>query len=722
MKNLVFTEQSIVQIANDFDADFLVTGELNTSDLFYKINLSTDIEVILTGNKKDSNLDTLPLIVIDKSLFYTINNHNLICETLLEIHSMVLRFNQNKNLRCYIPSKIYCKDNQIVLRVEKFHVFILVNAKNSNSFFVFDATESKSKRIEDSQPNFHFFDQIMASRNQIKEMYQEAKNSKELQFKDNYNFDMVFLTSQQQNYTYQQWLNVLSGTQKAFLNKDISKGIKLKGPAGTGKTLAMELKAIKLIKENPNVKILFTCHSWSVAFQVSDFISGLDFEASNNIDVIPLLTLAQERVAEKTLDAITLGDDSFTGKIEQIKLLNEIILTYQKNDWRIMEAECSDNFKTNFNSITSNNNNYTWDIMIEISCIIGANGIMPNTFDFNKYDKLERRLWMMPLENQTDRKVVFDIYCKLMTRLEEDGKITTDQIFNDYINFLTTYTWFRLRKKEGYDYIFIDEMQLFNAQEKLVLSYLTKKIEEYPILIMAMDPKQAVNEIYNDFGISDVFSNVNPEIEKSIGKSEEVLFDVVYRYTNEILSFLKHIDSCYPAMDFHEEWNNNIKKTISKQQGIKPNLFICNDIEDEIETAMKKAEEFSKNNRVAILSLQDNLFHSLQKKISDKTDYKIVDSIKISHTLKYVKRNIFVSKPSYVIGLQFDIVILLGCYSTYKETDPNQSYYIRRFLSDLYLGASRAKTSLLLMSNKNAPSIPFVLQNAIEKKIIDKIE
>ena len=349
MKNLVFTEQSIVQIANDFDADFLVTGELNTSDLFYKINLSTDIEVILTGNKKDSNLDTLPLIVIDKSLFYTINNHNLICETLLEIHSMVLRFNQNKNLRCYIPSKIYCKDNQIVLRVEKFHVFILVNAKNSNSFFVFDATESKSKRIEDSQPNFHFFDQIMASRNQIKEMYQEAKNSKELQFKDNYNFDMVFLTSQQQNYTYQQWLNVLSGTQKAFLNKDISKGIKLKGPAGTGKTLAMELKAIKLIKENPNVKILFTCHSWSVAFQVSDFISGLDFEASNNIDVIPLLTLAQERVAEKTLDAITLGDDSFTGKIEQIKLLNEIILTYQKNDWRIMEAECSDNFKTNFN-------------------------------------------------------------------------------------------------------------------------------------------------------------------------------------------------------------------------------------------------------------------------------------------------------------------------------------------------------------------------------------
>ena len=95
MKNLVFTEQSIVQIANNFDADFLVTGELNTADLFYKINLSTDIEVILTGNKKDSNLDTLPLIVIDKSLFYSINNHNLICETLLEIHSMVLRFKQN---------------------------------------------------------------------------------------------------------------------------------------------------------------------------------------------------------------------------------------------------------------------------------------------------------------------------------------------------------------------------------------------------------------------------------------------------------------------------------------------------------------------------------------------------------------------------------------------------------------------------------------------------
>ena len=75
-------------------------------------------------------------------------------------------------------------------------------------------------------------------------------------------------------------------------------------------------------------------------------------------------------------------------------------------------------------------------------------------------------------------------------------------------------------------------------------------------------------------------------------------------------------------------------------------------------------------------------------------------------------------KPSYVIGLQFEIIILVGCYNIYSETAPNQSGYKRRFLNDLYLGSSRAKNDLYLFSNKGDISIPDVIKTALENNIL----
>lgn len=724
MNNLVLTEQSILTIANSLTNDWIKNENIPNSESYYKISLKDDIDVIITGNSKDRHLETLPFIIVDR-IFFTVFAIDIsaLTDALFEIHSLTTRYNQKKNLLGYIPSKVYCKDNNIVLSVGEYHVFITVNVNNTGNFFVFGATKSKKEKIEDYKPDFKLFENVISERNNIKKLYEEELNTRQFALDDNYNFDLFFGDEKQQHYTFDDWMRVLSPMQKSFLAKNTSTGIRLYGPAGTGKTLVMELKAIKLFMENPEARILFTCHSWSVAFQVSDFISNLNSVAGNQIDVVPLLTLAQSKIQEKNLDAITLGDDNYSGKIEQIKILNSIILDYRKSDWVVQKKFCSKEFIENFESISSENNNYTWDIMIEISCNLMANGIMPNSFDFEKYNSLERRNWMIPLVAKYEKKVIFDIYCNLMNYLDSIGKITTDQIINDYINFLTTFTWLRLRKNEGYDFIFIDEMQLFNAQEKLALSYLTKNPEKYPVLIMAMDPKQSVEQIYSDYGITKIFNGVNPEIEKMMGESENVCLDAAYRYSRDILNFLKHIDSSYPAMDFMDNWNNNIKKVISKQiDGIKPKFILCENEESEINFAIKKAEELAGGMRVALLTLQDALFPKIIKKVENKNEFKIVDSLMITHTLKYVKRNIFISKPSYVIGLQFDAIILVGCYSIYKETQPNQSCYIRRFLSDLYLGSSRAKSMLFLVGNKTAPQIPSVLQNAINEKILDSME
>lgn len=718
MKNLVLTEQSIILVANSLDDQVLKSGELPNSEKYFKISIFSDTDVILSGNKKDSHIETLPFIVINKS-FFDIQDTSIISDALLEIQSLVVRYNQNHNLLGYIPSKAFCKNNRVVLTVKKYHIFIIVNTNQTGAFFVFKVTPVKKEKIEESIPDMDLFNSILKSRSQIEDLYHKQKTERRVLIEDDIKFDLYFNDEQQKSYTYEDWIKHLSHLQLAFLNKPAEKAIKLRGPAGTGKTLAMELKAIKLIKENPEARILFTCHSWAVACQVSDFISNLDFEIGKKIDAFPLLALAESKVPIGDYDTLILGDDSYSGKIEQIKLLSEIILNYKKSDWKLLQRKCSQEFVRQFNLISENNNNYTWDIMIEITCIIMANGFKPVPTDKEKYICLERRNWMLPLGTATEKEVVFSIYSKFIEKLEIDGKITSDQIINDYINILTMFSWFRARKKEGYDYIFVDEMQLFNAQEKAVLQYLTKDPQRYPVLIMAMDPKQSVDEVYSQFGITDVFNGMNPEIEKEFGCPVDICLAEAYRYTKQILRFLKHIDSAYPTLDFGDDWNNKIRNTSSNQEeGFLPKFYYYENKKNEIRKAIELANELSGSCRVAILSLQDDLFEMLISETKDNTNFKIIDSSKITHTLKHVKRNVFVSKPSYVIGLQFDIVILVGCYSIYNDNAPNQSCYRRRFLNDLYLGASRAKKDLYLFSNKEAVSIPDVIKTALDKKVI----
>lgn len=720
MKNLVLTEQSILLVANMINEDILKLEEFSNSDKYYKISISEKTDVILSGNTKDSHIETLPFIVIDNRFFKELNNQaSFISEALLEIQSLVVRYNQNHNLLGYIPSKVFCKGNRVVLSVDKYHIFIIVNTNQTGAFFVFKVTTSKNEHIEDSSPDMDLFNSVLKSRPTIEELYNKQKMERKILVEDDIKFDLYFNDEQQKSYTYEDWVKHLSHLQSAFLNKPAEKAIKLRGPAGTGKTLAMELKTIKLLREHPDSRILFTCHSWAVACQVSDFISNLDYDAGKRIDAFPLLALAESKVPTEGYDTLILGDDSYSGKIEQIKLLNEIILRYRRSDWKLLQAKCSKSFVEQFNSISDTNNNFTWDIMVEITCIIMANGFKPIPTDKEKYICLERRNWMLPLDTPSEKEVIFSIYKKLIEKLDSEGKMTSDQIINDYINILTMFSWYRARKNEGYDYIFVDEMQLFNAQEKAVLQYLTRDPQNYPVLIMALDPKQSVDEVYSEYGVTDVFKGMNPNTEKELGNPEDICLTEAYRYTKHILNFLKHIDSSYPTLDFGEDWNNKIKTISSKQEdGAKPKFYYCENKDDEIKQAIKKARELSGSSRVAILALQDDLFARLIEKVKDDHDFKIIDSSRVTHTLKHVRRNVFISKPSYVIGLQFEIIILIGCYSIYNETAPNQSGYKRRFLNDLYLGSSRAKNDLYLFSNKGSISIPDVIKTALENKLL----
>jgi hypothetical protein len=85
------------------------------------------------------------------------------------------------------------------------------------------------------------------------------------------------------------------------VNYPLQGPIRLRGAAGTGKTLAMVLKALKTKYDADDAKetmrILFVTHSWAMAEYVDQQIQNLDKrkDSKSTIDVFPLLYLANKR-------------------------------------------------------------------------------------------------------------------------------------------------------------------------------------------------------------------------------------------------------------------------------------------------------------------------------------------------------------------------------------------------------------------------------------------
>jgi hypothetical protein len=728
MNNIVvFTEQALYyfilesEIKSIKNESKVITNciRVNVNDIVYYFSLS----------QKDRNVNNGTLII-----FKNIDELFLYPELLLgELFERIHKFaHEIGNKRRKIP--------------HSWHGF---HQKNKVNFFAFDNIKENDVKVVieicGEMPNNLLIHGLIQNKNSLFDeyIYSETEyktalsnlpvainsfNSKYEDLKidemgDNLYFENI-IANEDKYFSYDEWIKRLSKIQAKFVNSTENAAVKLRGPAGTGKTLAMKLKATKLLRNNTICRILFLTHSWTGADHVQFFIEQIvrGNDELRRIDVFPLLFFAETYIHDNK-DLVILGDDSFSGKMEQLGLIETIVKDYKSSNFALYKNRFSEFFLQKVSTDDINMEKlFYWDLMIEFACVIGANGIMPGIAAKEKYLRIERRPWMMTLINDADKEFVINIYQEYIKNLIVQKKITSDQIINDYLNYLSTYNWHYERTEKGYDFIFVDEMQLFNEQERMIFHFLTKSPDVYPILFMALDPRQTITETYFDYGIKDVNTTSEDETsERTFGNYENVILGEVFRYTKEILNFLIHIDKSFPAFGLGSDWENNINKTVSRKgNGSIPEIYLVDSQHDELEFVAKKAKEFTSNNlRVAILALDNNSYIALKEK-SNLDSCVFVESKEDTIKLQYKKKMTVISQPYYVIGLQFDAVILTGCYIHFDEHDRNQMYNLRRFISDIYLGSSRASKILMITSNTSVGSIPNFITSAVEKKCLIK--
>lgn len=602
--------------------------------------------------------------------------------------------------------------------------------RNENSIFCCAVTpRNHSIKLEEYEPNLEAYREASSHFEEAAQEVEQLLIKLNKPIKDGvFDLEEVAYGAVSNGVTYTPWLSRLSEAQKGFVNAMPNRSQKLRGPAGTGKTLAMILKTLheyyRAQDSEKTARILYITHSWGVADQVQSILDQIDERGiTNQIDVLPLLTLAQLRLDHKNIRV--LGDDSYQGKEAQLRALAELVARARKGDWNAYESSCSPSFakRVTSNPGTVEANRFLWDLMLEFACVISANGILPGFSSEQRYKQIERRPWMMPLENDADKEFVFSLYAGFIGDLIGREEMTTDQVISDFLNLLSTFRWYSERLRMGYDMIFVDEFHLFNEQERMVFHNLTRNPNSHPVIFMAMDPRQSPSETYAEFSAPGLLINGNGESERILGTVESIDLSIVYRYTQQILNFLQLIDRYFPTLDLGADWNISIANAVTERGiGPKPEISFLPNESKEIDAALSDAIDLANSGkRVALLCLDAHSFTTYKSYVKENNlnRFESVESRDDVEPLRYKKRIIVLSQPHYVAGLQFDAVVIGGFRATFRQYDANQAYGLRRFLSDFYLGASRARDILHIFSSGNQADFPNVLQAALDSGVLE---
>ncbi|CAK6462812.1 TPA: UvrD-helicase domain-containing protein [Klebsiella pneumoniae] len=598
---------------------------------------------------------------------------------------------------------------------------------DTKNIYLYNATAKFPRDPEESTEDEFFLDAISGVNVAIgKCTYPNAENKN-----NEVNFG-IELTEQidddfYYNYSFQQWYdNKLTTEQRNFVDKDYSDPVRLRGAAGTGKTIAMVIKLIKDSYSFENLgkvkRFLFLTHSHSTSDLVNNMISSLDKE--NNIrnlknvkiKICSLYDLTQEILNYNHKNIHPISTDGKEGRENQYEIVSELINECVK-DLMFRTSiinKCSAGLQEKI--INNEKRHFTCiEILNEFACILDAENIYLGSENSKDYLHGNRESWQMDLNTIEDRLLLLNLHNVYREKLKELNALSMDQMIADLSNYLHSHIWNRISETEGYDAIFVDELHYFTKPERMVFNDLCRSRHtngRYPIF-MAYDIKQSMSDVFlnsiRNESIANVFKSTG------VGASELVELTKVFRYSPEIAAFLTDLDGAFPALDLSSEWNK-LNLSSENAKGDVPIIYsFANDIDlvDGIFQEASRLARKDKSKSVAILCLNLKIF-SKYLNVGRIRPYHepLTSRDEIFKPIKFKGKCLF-SMPEYVAGMQFDTVYLIHIDKNELPDEITHSGIYRRFVSQIYLGASRAKERLILASSNERRGMSPILKSAI---------
>ncbi len=527
----------------------------------------------------------------------------------------------------------------------------------------------------------------------------------------------------------------LTPDQRRFVDQPTDRPIRLRGAAGTGKTQAMAVKCLRDVladaDKGGDKTTAFLTHSSALAH---DIVRGMMF-AMLPPDRLPILQptenhpklwigtiyeLAQQQLAYKKKGLRPLSQDGREGRQLQ-RFLIEGAIQLTVRDPRIVFGvmkQCTDLAKNlERTPITAS---LLEEIMNEFACTLDAENVRKGTPEAERYLSGSRQAWQMSLPTRAHRELILEIHDAYRTLLRKEKLLSMDQMIADFGRYLSTHEWTQLRDRDGFDYVYVDEYHYFTRAEAMTLQGLFKTRAEHTgrwPLFMAYDLKQSTTDTALD-------SNLERFRNPGVGESTPLDLKQVFRSTPQIAAFLRDLDGSFPAMDLEGEFDRYVGVS-TRGDGEVPALIEFSTDTQLVDEVFARATKIGREltgggSQVAVLCLNEDIFDKYLSASRTQGKFVAVKSREDLRELRYAKSKCVFSMPEYVAGLQFDTVFLIHADEA-DLLDENLSQNTRRrYVSRVYLGASRASNKLIITSSKERGGPSEILHGPLQNKSLIK--
>ena len=344
--------------------------------------------------------------------------------------------------------------------------------------------------------------------------------------------------------TYSDWSqqdSLLSDVQRRILESDAIERhpLRIVGPGGSGKTLLMQLLAMRRLAAardtDSKARVLYLVHNAAMADTVRQRFALLgvtknDTDSRQWLNITTLTDYARDELGLEE-NAVIDGDGRGAKEFQLDVVVEALQVLLQSAAREVDRSALFVGVRQSPELIPV----LAMLIVSEISTAIKGHGLEK---DKKRYVQAERRLSRLHgLLSQHERALVFRIFEHYHNVVFGQFRVLdTDDIALSLLGRLRTPIWALKRKETGYDYVFVDETQLFNENERRLIPLLTNGSRMHVPVVLALDEAQDVfarsTAGLATLGIPDISNESLASIHRSTRAIVRLAFYVIQRSTD----------------------------------------------------------------------------------------------------------------------------------------------------------------------------------------------
>lgn len=528
--------------------------------------------------------------------------------------------------------------------------------------------------------------------------------------------------------SYSDWCkpeSLLTPEQRRVLESDVIKTqpLRIMGPAGSGKSLLMQLLALRQLfaaqAAGAPCRILYLVHNnammnamWGRFYQLGAeaFLSN---DNPQTLNVQTLFTLS--RNALKPDEVPVIDKDAHETKEFQRQVAADALTTVfettelKREDHPIL-AQAVDNEEL-FEAITAL-------LPVEIGVAIKGHGLIDDVRQYVQSEKPLSRLH--GVLTQAERAVIYEAYRVYNEQIFEDaGLLDSDDLALTLLARLRTQLWRLKRKQQGYDFVFVDETQLFNENERRLIPLMTKRDTGNLPIALALDEAQDLSGRSSSglglLGIESIFDGQLQTVYRSTRSILKLAFHIIQRTTDlfDQVNFPDFTTSATTIVPDDHHLAAKPKLVIGGQPGTIGKYIV------------KRVQRLRKKNlrQVAVIVHAEHYWHDVVTQLQESR-LPVLLLTKRGEKIDQDRPLVVVSRPSNVGGQEFDAVVAVGLENgivppRVQGHDGLAVALEQQALREIYLSFTRARYQLLIANGLQTTPSPL-LTTALADGLIDR--